>query len=69
LDRLYTKGLKMYQGTAKNFNSISDFMDRYYRSSTDKGRPNTEYRGALRNAARIAYKVAKKAVKAQQQAT
>jgi hypothetical protein len=44
-------------------------MDRYYRSSTDKGRPNTEYRGALRNAARIAYKVAKKAVKAQQQAT
>jgi|DEB0MinimDraft_10_1074344.scaffolds.fasta_scaffold668217_1 hypothetical protein len=57
----------MYQGPAKNFNSISDFMDRYYRSRTDKGRPNTEYRSALRNAARIAYKVAKKAVKAQQQ--
>ena len=56
----------MYQGPAKNFNSISDFMDRYYRSPSDKNRPSTEYRAALRNTARIAYRVAKKAVKAQQ---
>lgn len=54
----------MYQGPAKNFNSISDFMDRYYNDG--KGRPASEYRGELRNVARIAYRVAKKAVKAQQ---
>jgi hypothetical protein len=56
----------MYNGPAKNFNKISDFMDRYYKSPSDKGRPNTEYRSELRNAARIAYRVAKKAWKAQQ---
>lgn len=56
----------MYQGPAKNFNSISDFMDRYYTNPSDKNRPNTEYRAELRNTARIAYRVAKKAVKAQQ---
>lgn len=54
----------MYQGPAKNFNKISDFMDRYYNDG--KGRPSSEYRAALRNTARIAYRVAKKAVKAQQ---
>ena len=53
----------MYQGPAKNFNSISDFMDRYYNDG--KGRPASEYRGELRNVARIAYRVAKKAVQAQ----
>lgn len=56
----------MYQGPAKNFSKISDFMDRYYKSPKDRGRPSTEYRGALRSAARIAYRIAKKAVKAQQ---
>jgi len=56
----------MYQGPAKNFNKISDFMDRYYKSPKDQGRPSTEYRGALRNAARIAYRIAKKTVKEQQ---
>lgn len=56
----------MYQGPAKNFNKISDFMDRYYKSPKDRGRPSTEYRGALRNAARIAYRIAKKTVKEQQ---
>jgi hypothetical protein len=55
----------MYQGEPKNFNKISDFMDRYYNDG--KGRPSTEYRSELRNAARIAYRVAKKAVQAQKQ--
>lgn len=56
----------MYQGPAKNFSNISDFMDRYYNDGTKGARPSTEYRSALRNTARIAYRVAKKAVKAQQ---
>jgi hypothetical protein len=56
----------MYQGKAKNFSKISDFMDRYYNNGSRGARPSTEYRGALRNAARISYRVAKKAVKAQQ---
>lgn len=57
----------MYQGKAKNFSKISDFMDRYYNDGSQGARPSTEYRGALRNTARIAYRVAKKAVKAQEQ--
>lgn len=56
----------MYNGPAKNFNKISDFMDRYYNDGSRGARPNTEYRCELRNAARIAYRVAKKAWKAQQ---
>lgn len=49
------------------FDRVSDFMERYYVSPTDKGaRPNEHYRGALRNNARIAYRVAKKTLKAQQ---
>lgn len=38
-------------------------MDRYYNDG--KGRPASEYRGELRNVARIAYRVAKKTVQAQ----
>ena len=58
----------MYQGNGhiwnNKFNKISDFMERYYRSPKDKGaRPNAHYRGALRNQARIAYRVAKKTIK------
>jgi hypothetical protein len=56
----------MYQGKPKNFSKISDFMDRYYNDGSRGARPSTEYRGALRNSARISYRVAKKAVKAQQ---
>jgi|MDTC01.2.fsa_nt_gb hypothetical protein len=54
----------MYQGPAKNFNKISDFMDRWY--ADGKSRPASEYRAELRKAARIAYRVAKKTVKQQQ---
>jgi hypothetical protein len=58
----------MYQGTEhvwKNkFNRVGDLMDRYY--ADGKARPSTEYRGALRNLARIAYRVAKAAMKHQQ---
>ena len=58
----------MYQGTGhiwnNKFNKISDFQERYYRAATDQGaRPGAHYRGALRNAARIAYRVAKKSIK------
>jgi len=55
----------MYQGPAKNFSNISDFMDRYYNDGKRGARPGTEYRGALRNMARVAYRIAKKAVKEQ----
>lgn len=60
----------MYQGTEhiwKNkFNCVSDLMDRYYNDGKRGARPSTEYRGALRNAARISYRVAKAAIKHQQ---
>tara|TARA_B100002019_G_scaffold291617_1_gene312322 strand:+ start:1606 stop:1782 length:177 start_codon:yes stop_codon:yes gene_type:complete len=48
------------------FNKISDLMDRYYNDGKQGARPGSEYRGELRNAARIAYRIAKKAIKAQQ---
>jgi len=58
----------MYQGTEhiwKNkFNKVSDFMERYY--ADGKSRPANEYRSALRNNARISYRVAKAAMKHQQ---
>ena len=41
-------------------------MDRYYNDGKRGARPSTEYRGALRNAARISYRVAKAAIKHQQ---
>ena len=58
----------MYQGkghvNGNNFNKISDLMDRYYRDTNDQGaRESTEYRGALRNTARISYRIAKRTVK------
>jgi len=58
----------MYSGDGhvfKNqFNKISDFMERWYVDPKDKGpRPASEYRGALRNQARIAYRIAKRTVK------
>jgi hypothetical protein len=51
----------------KNFNKISDFMSRWYvkPGSPRVRRPASEYRAALRNDARIAYRVAKKTVKLQ----
>jgi len=46
---------------SKSFNKISDFMDRWYVDPSEPGpRKSAEYRGALRNTARIAYRVAKK---------
>jgi len=60
----------MYQGNGhqfdNKFHNISDLMDRYYADGKRGIRPGTEYRGALRNAARISYRVAKAAVKHQQ---
>tara|TARA_B100001093_G_scaffold434080_1_gene431381 strand:- start:277 stop:465 length:189 start_codon:yes stop_codon:yes gene_type:complete len=60
----------MYQGTAhiwKNkFNRVSDLMERYYNDGKQGARPSAEYRGALRNNARISYRVAKAAMKHQQ---
>lgn len=60
----------MYTGTKhvfdNKFNCVSDLMERYYNDG--KGRPSSEYRAELRNMARIAYRVAKKAVKEQKHA-
>jgi len=57
----------MYRGKPKPFNKISDFMDRYYRDAKEQGaRPASEYRGALRNSARISYRIAKQAYKYQE---
>tara|TARA_X000001382_G_C3062156_1_gene144681 strand:- start:357 stop:524 length:168 start_codon:yes stop_codon:yes gene_type:complete len=48
----------------KNFNKISDFMNRWYVAKGQVGpRKRTEYRAALRNDARIAYRIAKKTLK------
>lgn len=57
----------MYQGEGyhKNFNCVSDLMERYYNDGARGARPSAEYRGALRNMARIAYRIAKKTVKQQ----
>ena len=58
----------MYSGDGhvfKNkFNKISDFMERWYVDPADRSiRKGSEYRAALRNQARIAYRIAKKTVK------
>lgn len=43
------------------FNCVSDFMERYYRAPEDTGpRKSEEYRGDLRNQARLAYRLGKK---------
>jgi hypothetical protein len=51
----------------KNFNKISDFMSRWYikPGSPKVRRPANEFRAALRNDARIAYRIAKKTLKQQ----
>jgi len=50
------------------FNKISDLMHRYRAEGVkDGGRPAEEYRAARRNTARLSYRIAKKAVKAQYQ--
>ena len=43
-------------------------MERYYKSPQDVGkpRPAEHYRGALRNAARLSYRIAKKTMRQQQ---
>jgi hypothetical protein len=60
----------MYQGNEhqfdNKFDNISDLMERYYNDGKSGARPAAEYRGALRNMARISYRVAKAAVKHQQ---
>lgn len=60
----------MYTGTKhvfdNKFNCVSDLMERYYNDGAQGARPGAEYRGALRNMARVAYRIAKKAVKEQQ---
>ena len=62
----------MYQGNGhiwqNKFNKISDFMERYYKSPQDVGkpRPSDHYRGALRNADRLSYRIAKKTMRQQQ---
>ena len=59
----------MYNGTKhvfdNKFNCVSDLMERYYNDGKSGARPAAEYRGALRNMARVAYRIAKKAVKEQ----
>ncbi len=50
------------------FNKISDLMHRYRNEGVKPGgRPAEEYRPARRNTARLSYRIAKKAVKAQYQ--
>ena len=57
----------MYQGKGhqfdNKFDNISDLMERYYNDGTPGARSAAEYRGALRNMARISYRIAKRAVK------
>lgn len=48
----------------KKFNKISDLMDRHYFDPKETGpRKRTEYRGQLREQARIAYRIAKKSLR------
>jgi hypothetical protein len=58
----------MYQGKGhvwqEKFNRISDLMERWYVDPSERGaRKSAEYRGALRNYARLAYRIAKRTVK------
>ena len=59
----------MYQGKGhqfdNKFDNISDLMERYYNDGVQGARPGAEYRGALRNMARMSYRIAKRAVKEQ----
>jgi hypothetical protein len=62
----------MYQGNGhqfdNKFDNISDLMERYYNDGAQGARSGTEYRGALRNMARMSYRIAKRAVKEQRKA-
>lgn len=54
----------MFQGKAKSFSKVSEFQDKWHVDPKETGaRKGTEYRSALRNQARLAYKLAKKTVK------
>jgi len=54
----------MYQDKPRNFNKISDFQNRWHVDPAESGpRKGSEYRATLRNAARIAYRIAKRTVK------
>jgi len=60
----------MYQGKgySHKFNKISDFMHRYESDGrpVSGGRPAQEYRAERRNTARLSYRIAKKALRAQE---
>ena len=62
----------MYQGKGhqfdNKFDNISDLMERYYNDGAQDARPGAEYRAALRNMARMSYRIAKRAVKEQRKA-
>jgi hypothetical protein len=59
----------MFQGKAKSFSKVSEFQDKWHVDPKETGaRKGTEYRSALRNQARLAYKLAKKTVKDMQNA-
>jgi len=59
----------MYQGTKHwlrdRFDRVGDLMDRYHNDGSGGARPAEEYRAALRNNARLSYRLAKKAIKQQ----
>jgi hypothetical protein len=59
----------MFQGKAKSFSKVSEFQDKWHVDPKETGaRKGTEYRSALRNQAKLAYKLAKKTVKDMQNA-
>ena len=59
----------MFQGKTKSFSKVSEFQDKWHVDPRETGaRKGTEYRSALRNQARLAYKLAKKTVKDMQNA-
>ncbi len=62
----------MYQGKTHQFDNkfdrVSDLMERYYNDGVQGARPGAEYRGALRNIARMSYRIAKRAVREQRKA-
>jgi len=59
----------MYQGKTHQFDNkfdrVGDLMERYYNDGTAGARPGSEYRSELRRMARLAYRIAKKAVQEQ----
>ena len=58
----------MYQGNEHwmrdRFDRVGDLMDRYT-PDNKHGRPSEEYRASLRNAARLSYRLAKRAIREQ----